>query len=31
MNWKERKIVEVRSSGYYCLCDVAALKRKAGE
>jgi CRP/FNR family transcriptional regulator, cyclic AMP receptor protein len=26
-DWKERKIV-VRSSGYYCLCDVAALKRK---
>src|SRR5262249_19338794 len=27
MDWKERKIV-VRSSGYYCLYDVAALKRK---
>ena len=27
-DWKERKIV-VRSSGYYCLYDVAALKRKA--
>lgn len=26
-DWKERKIV-VRSSGYYCLYDVAALKRK---
>ena len=29
-DWKERRIV-VRSSGYYCLCDVAALKRKGGE
>src|SRR5262249_16566039 len=29
-NWKERRIV-VRSSGYYRLCDVAALKRKGGE
>jgi len=26
-DWKERKIV-VRSSGYYCLYDVEALKRK---
>jgi hypothetical protein len=26
-DWKKRKIV-VRSSGYYCLYDVAALKRK---
>jgi len=26
-DWRERKIV-VRSSGYYCLYDVAALKRK---
>jgi CRP-like cAMP-binding protein len=31
MNWKERKIVVMRSSGYYCLCDVAALQRKGGQ
>src|SRR5262249_20361340 len=30
-DWKQRKIVVVRSSGYYCLGDGAALKGKGGE